>query len=80
MNCSFRSARDHQKSFASEASSAPSCPVVHGDWLSLPHGVRRWARAQVELCTPRDIHIVDGSVEEDSDLKKQVRSFSTNIG
>ena len=72
MHCSFKSAREHRKPFASEATAPPSCPVVQGDWLSLPQGVRRWARAQVELCTPRDIHIVDGSIEEDAQLKKQV--------
>jgi phosphoenolpyruvate carboxykinase (GTP) len=68
----LRSARERKVSLSTAAVESPSCPIVHGDWLSLPNSVRRWARAQIELCSPRDVHIMDGSLEEDAMLKEQL--------
>ena len=41
------------------------CPVVHGDWARLPPTIKSWARSKIEMCQPEDLHIMDGSLEED---------------
>jgi len=48
------------------------CPVVHGEWVSLPPTVKAWARAKIDMCTPDNLHIMDGSVAEDQALKDQL--------
>jgi len=45
------------------------CPVVHGDWARLPPTIKSWARSKIEMCQPEDLHIMDGSLEEDQALK-----------
>ena len=48
--------------------------IVHGEWSSLPRSVKVWARKQIELCRPEALHIMDGSLEEDQTLKKELVS------
>lgn len=46
--------------------------VINGNWHSLPATVRAWARNQIDLCQPDNLHIMDGSPEEDRKLKAQL--------
>lgn len=46
--------------------------VLSGDWWSLPTIVRTWTKAQIELCQPEALHIMDGSLEEDRKIKSQL--------
>ena len=46
--------------------------MVHGDWHSLPEVVRKWTQTQIRICKPDGVHIMDGSVEEDNQLKKDL--------
>ena len=43
--------------------------VVHGEWQHLPPTVKSWARAQINMCRPDALHIMDGSSFEDKALK-----------
>lgn len=48
------------------------CRVVNGDWASLPPTVKAWARAKIEMCSPDNLHIMDGSLAEDQALKDKL--------
>ena len=48
------------------------CKVIHGDWMNLPADLRVWVKAKIEMCKPKDLHIMDGSVEEDQAIKKEL--------
>jgi len=48
------------------------CPVTHGEWAALPPTVKAWARTKIEMCRPDGLHIMDGSLAEDADLKDQL--------
>jgi len=48
------------------------CHVVNGDWASLPPTVKAWARAKIEMCSPDNLHIMDGSLAEDQALKDKL--------
>lgn len=48
------------------------CPVVNGDWASLPPTVKAWARAKIDMCAPDNLHIMDGGLAEDQALKDQL--------
>jgi len=50
------------------------CPVrvLHGDWRSLPSQVRRFAHKYIDMCQPEALHIMDGSLQEDQAIKKQL--------
>lgn len=50
----------------------PPVRVLHGDWLRLPDPVRVWAKDQILLCRPQALHIMDGSLAEDRELKKEL--------
>lgn len=39
---------------------------------SLPKHVREWVEHWVGLCTPKDVHVMDGSEQEDRDLKEML--------
>lgn len=47
-------------------------PVIHGDWMDLPSSIRIWAERQINLCCPDNLHIMDGTIEEDRHLKAQL--------
>ena len=55
----------------SKTGNAP-CPVNYGDWSALPGSVKAWARAKIDMCRPDSLHIMDGSLKEDQDLKDQL--------
>lgn len=40
-----------------------------GSVASLPKHVREWVEHWAEICTPKDIHVMDGSEQEDQDIK-----------
>jgi len=40
-------------------------PVSYGNWLAMPETVRNWATGLIQMCQPKDLHIMDGSDEED---------------
>eukprot|EP00091_Calanus_sinicus_P023203 TRINITY_DN771_c0_g1_i10.p1 TRINITY_DN771_c0_g1~~TRINITY_DN771_c0_g1_i10.p1 ORF type:complete len:118 (-),score=22.38 TRINITY_DN771_c0_g1_i10:158-511(-) len=46
-----------------------SSPVVRGDVSSLAPHILAWVGDCVDLCTPKDVHIMDGSPQEDRELK-----------
>ena len=46
-----------------------SISLSSGDWAMLPSQVLAWVEECVALCTPRDVHIMDGSAEEAAELK-----------
>eukprot|EP00092_Neocalanus_flemingeri_P065937 GFUD01080257.1.p1 GENE.GFUD01080257.1~~GFUD01080257.1.p1 ORF type:complete len:560 (-),score=96.72 GFUD01080257.1:331-2010(-) len=46
-----------------------SSPVSRGDISLLAPHVLAWVRDCVDLCTPNDVHIMDGSPQEDRELK-----------
>ena len=46
-----------------------SSPVVRGDVSVLVPHVLSWITDCVDLCTPKDVHIMDGSPQEDRELK-----------
>jgi len=48
------------------------CHIINGDWASLPPTVKAWARTQIDMCAPDNLHIMDGSLEEDKALKDQL--------
>lgn len=41
-------------------------PVSYGSWKSMPPIVRNWAVGMIQMCQPKDLHIMDGSDEEDN--------------
>ena len=43
--------------------------LSRGEWSDLPAGVLQWVEECVDLCRPRDVHIMDGSAQEAKDLK-----------
>lgn len=47
-------------------------PVSYGSWKSMPPIVRNWAVGMIQMCQPKDLHIMDGSDEEDNLLKGQL--------
>jgi len=51
-----------------------SCPVpvVSGDWWDMPSAARTWVLQQVELCKPKNVHVMTGSLEEDAALKERL--------
>jgi len=57
---------------ASVKSASDPVPVVHGEWQNLPATVKSWARAQISMCRPDKLHIMDGSVFEDKALKDEL--------
>jgi len=48
------------------------CRIINGDWASLPPTVKAWTRAQIDMCAPDNLHIMDGSLDEDKALKDQL--------
>ncbi|QQP56831.1 Phosphoenolpyruvate carboxykinaselike, partial [Caligus rogercresseyi] len=46
--------------------------ILNGDWANLPSNVSDWIKNRVALCTPDNIHIMDGSDREDQALKSQL--------
>jgi len=44
-------------------------PVIHGDPSILANHVLTWLQECVDLCRPKDVHIMDGSLSEDKKLK-----------
>jgi phosphoenolpyruvate carboxykinase (GTP) len=68
----LRTTQQRKDSLSVSGVESPDCPILHGDWLALPNSVRRWVRAQVEMCQPKDVHLMDGSEAEDASLKKQL--------
>jgi len=47
-------------------------PVIHGNWHDLPFTVKQWAKDQIQLCQPDNLHIMTGSLKEDKSLKDQL--------
>lgn len=45
-----------------------SCSVVHGNFDSLAPKVRNFVVEKANVCQPANIHIVDGSIEENQSL------------
>ena len=39
-------------------------PVIHGNFEDLPVKVQDYVADKIKLCTPDDLHICDGSQEE----------------
>jgi hypothetical protein len=57
---------------------ADVCPVKlsYGEWMWMPEVVRVWAKGFIEMCQPDDLHIMDGSEEED----RKVSTFFFKLG
>jgi hypothetical protein len=53
-------------------------PVIYGKWLNMPAVVRNWAAGLIQMCQPKDLHIMDGSDEEDALVIHLNPSFITN--
>jgi len=65
-------ADEKSSGFTAVKSASDPVPVVHGEWQSLPATVKSWARAQISMCRPDKLHIMDGSVFEDKALKDEL--------
>ena len=48
-----------------------NCPVVRGDPSLLTPHVAAWLQECVALCQPERVHLMDGSPQEDRELKVQ---------
>ena len=55
-----------------------SISLSSGDWAMLPSPVLAWVEECVALCSPRDVHIMDGSAEEARELKVTSHHSSSN--
>ena len=55
-----------------------SISLSSGDWAMLPSQVLAWVEECVALCSPRDVHIMDGSAEEARELKVTSHDSSSN--
>lgn len=47
-------------------------PVIYGNFEDLPAKVQEYVADKVELCCPDNLHICDGSAEENQGLLKQL--------
>lgn len=58
--------------FRAYSTTKPPVEVINGDWNKLPGNVQQWAKEQIEMCKPMNLHIMDGSDAEDKSLKKML--------
>ena len=45
------------------------CHLAKGDLGLLPPGMLDWVSECISLCQPQDLYIMDGTIEEDRELK-----------
>ena len=51
-------------------------PLVHGDASLLQPHVMSWIQENINLCKPDNVHIMDGSVEEDKQIKVNIYIYN----
>eukprot|EP00095_Tigriopus_kingsejongensis_P012021 maker-scaffold1195_size56104-snap-gene-0.16 protein:Tk12021 transcript:maker-scaffold1195_size56104-snap-gene-0.16-mRNA-1 annotation:"phosphoenolpyruvate carboxykinase" len=57
---------------ATQGKGRTPCRISYGSWETLPTQIQPWVKAQVEMCQPDSLHIMDGSLTEDARLKEQL--------
>ena len=50
-------------------------PVIHGKFEDLPVKVQGFVADKIKLCTPDNLHICDGSAEENQALLKELMNM-----